>query len=151
MPRPWDSSRSWRDVRVRVLVRDPSRSASPGQICGRPAMGGARRARAGTTPDPRVGVDRSRNPPQARRGSAGSRAEDWRGDPEDSRTPVLRASVGGGLLSLQNGPRRKALRHLVLRRWGSAERLRAPGTAVVYGIIVAESAGRAGDRLGARP
>src|SRR3989442_4093608 len=114
-------------------------------------MGGACRARARTTPDPRMGVDRSGHPPQARRGSAGSRAEDWRGDPEDSRAPVLRASVGGGLLSVQDGPWREALRHLVLRRWDAAERIRAPGTAMVYGIGVAVSSDPAGDHLRARP
>src|SRR2546427_12516750 len=113
-------------------------------------MGGACRVRARTTPDPRMGVDRSRHPPEARRGSAGSRAEGWRGDPEDSGTPVLRAPIGGGLLSVQDGPWTEALRHLVLRGPDAAQRVRAPCPAVAYGIGVAGSSGRAdgGSRTG---
>src|SRR2546427_93124 len=60
---------------------------------------------------------------------------------------LMKHAPPSGFLSVKDGPRRNALRHLVLRRRDAAEGISDPRPAVVHRTIVAGSAVRADDRV----
>jgi len=140
-----------RDVCLCLLVRHTRRPDPLREVRGRPPVGSACRLGPRSPADPRKGMDRPCDAPEARRGSPHRGPAGGRGGPRDSRVAVFRTAVRDGFLSVQDGPRGDALRHLVLRRRDAAEGIRDPGPAMVHRTIVAGSAVRADDRVRARP